>query len=409
MQLRKLTAAVLTALLLIDVAAAQDSAWRARSRSTRPATVQATQRHGSAVSGDLLDIYAKTKAATTEAAATAIARSCAEVVPDESRSQVDREYAASLLAWALNRRGELRNDRAAKLVEQGQFEEANQLDRKAADDFETAIKYGPTNWRTHHNFAISLSMEGNYADAIDMFTQAIELKPDYANAYFNRGELHFELEQYRQAVDDYGRAIELDSQDPQYFNSRGHSKFMLQSYVGAVADYEKACALGSDSAVYQTDLADAYQFLGRWEDAATAYRAAIAINNQYARAYQNAAWLMSTCPEEKYRNTKLALSAAKKALEFSNETSARSLDTLAAALAASGKHSDAARTQQRAIAMAADAEERAELAERLGLYERGIAYRQTRTMSTIAGGLQPTESASIRTASGSRTNRNTPR
>lgn len=370
------------------------------SRSANPTSVRPTQStdaatQTNAVSADLLQLYAQTKSVRTEADATLIARSCTKVVGDKARSKTDREYASSLFAWALNRRGELRSEQAAKLVEKGEVNEAAQLDQLAIDDFKTAVEYGPENWRVRHNLAIAMAMRSDYAGAIEQLSQSIELKPDYPNAYFNRAELYFELEQYAPAIEDYSRAIQQNNSDPQYYNSRGHCHFMLESFDSALADYRRATELGSDSAVYQTDLADAHQFLGNWEDAAKGYRAAVAINNQLPRAYQNAAWLMATCPDPNIRNVELALSAAKKALELAGTTTPQALDTLAAATAAAGRYAEAVKLQQQAIALTRDPAERSELGQRMEIYRRSQAYIQPQSLLA-----NQRSDAQIRTASG---------
>ena len=362
-----------------NLAPAQNTKMQFRSRVSND-----TQQVASGVSQDLLDIYAETKTANTEQAVTAIARTCSKIIPSPSRSKIDREYASSLLAWALNRRGELRSERAAKLVEQGQFAEADKLDGQAAEDFETAIDYGPSNWRTHHNYAISLAMKGEYQKSIAEFTSSIKLNADYANSYFNRGELYFETEQYGQAIEDYSKAIALDLEDPQYYNSRAHCRFMVEDYASALEDYQTAAKLAEDSATYYTDLADAHQFLGNWKDAASAYRMAVSVNGKFPRAYQNAAWLMATCPDESIRNTELALAASKKAIELEGKRSARGVDTLAAATASAGQMDQAMKLQREALALASD-DERQELSQRLQLYQRGEVYRQPRPMASVAG------------------------
>lgn len=328
------------------------------------------------VSSDLLQLYALTKTVKSELEVTSIARSCSTIIPDTKRSQVDRDYASSLLSWALNRRGEMRSEQAAQLVEQGQLAAAAKLDKFATDDLATAVEYGPNNWRTRHNLAIALAMKGEYENAIAQFDEAIKLKSDYPNALFNRGELYFELQDYARAFADYSAAIELNSSDPQYYNSRAHAQFMRESYEEAISDYRRATELGADSAVYMTDLADAYQFLGAWEDAATAYRAALKLNNQLPRAYQNVAWLMATCPVTKIRNAELALAAANKALELNGGETPELLDVLAAATAASGNYQEAAKLQSKAVAATCEASERSELQQRLALYQRKRAYVQ---------------------------------
>jgi tetratricopeptide (TPR) repeat protein len=349
------------------------------------------------ISPDLKALYQKTSTAVTELDVTAIARACSKVVPDTKRSKADRDYAASLLAWALNRRGEIRSATAAKLVEEGQLSEADAVDEKALLDYKTAIEYAPSNWRIHHNLAISHAMKGQYKKAIEHFNVVIDLKSDYPNAYFNRAELYFELKQYSQAVRDYSKAIELAQTDPQFYNSRGHCRFMLESYDEAIEDYRKAVELGSDSSIYQTDLADALQFQGQWEEAASVYRDAVGLNSRYARAYMNAAWLMATCPDKKYRNLDLALSAAKKGLELEGEPTVRGLDTLATAYAANGKMAEAVKYERQALQLAA-ADEREEVKQRLALFERGQAYVQ----STASGQLPQQEikaKPEVRTAS----------
>ncbi|WP_197356233.1 tetratricopeptide repeat protein [Aureliella helgolandensis] len=399
-----------SAFVLLAVSALESPAIAQRAeirlQATAPATSSISASNHSAASGNsaataispnLRALYQRTQAVRSEADVTAIARACANVVSSQKSSTADRDYAGSLLAWALNRRGEMRNEAAAAMVQRGALEEADKLDHQAADDFETAIQYGPTNWRIHHNFAISLAMKGDYARAINSVTRALELKPDYANAYFNRGELYFELGRFEQASKDYSLAIERDATDPQYYNSRAHSQFMLEDYDVAIADYQRAAELGTDSAVYQSDLADAYQFLGKWEEAAQAYRSAVAINNKYARAYQNASWLMATCPDRKFRNGDLALSAAKKALELGDANSPRVLETLAAANAANGKFTEAIQFQRRALAVSSDAE-RSEVQQRLSLYEAKTAYVQPRLDSSTTTG-EPGGANRVRTAS----------
>ncbi|MCA9130825.1 MAG: tetratricopeptide repeat protein [Planctomycetales bacterium] len=379
-------------------------AWLPASAQSVPSGQAAGLSAQSSVSKDLLAIYEKTKTADDESDMTAIARNCANVIQDRSRSATDREYASSLFAWALNRRGELRGERAAELVEAGQVSQAKALDQKAVEDFATAVKYGKPSWRIHHNYAISLAMNGDYDGAIAQFDEAIELKPDYANAHFNRAELLFEQEQYRQAIQGYDEAIRLNSGDPQYFNSRGHCQFILQNHETALQDYRIAAEMGADSATYQTDLADAYQYLGQWELAANAYQAAIAINSGYERAYRNASWLMSTCPDSQFRNPELAVSAAKRAMELEVARSFQTLETLAAANAARGRYQDAASLQRQALELASSQEDRAELLQRLKLYEQERAYRQPEVDSSdrqrLATAPDSSASSHIRTASG---------
>ena len=53
-----------------------------------------------------------------------------------------------------------------------------------------------------------------YREAIDDYTEAIRLDPDYNphyfSAYYNRGFAYYRLEEYEEAIDDYTQAIRLN-------------------------------------------------------------------------------------------------------------------------------------------------------------------------------------------------------
>jgi tetratricopeptide (TPR) repeat protein len=348
--------------------------------AAEPSSGNSVNQQTKSVSQDLLQIYAQTQSVRSEADATGIAKASAKIFTDKSRTAADRDYAASLLAWAMNRRGEIRSDQAAVLVQAGRLEAASKLDEQATDDFAAGVEYGPNKWRHRHNYAISLAMQGDYEKAIVQLNHTIDLNSEYPNAWFNRAELFFQLGELEAAEQDYTAAIEL-AEDAQYYNSRAHCRFLRQAYETAVSDYRRAVQLEKKSPEYHADLGDACQFLGMWDEAAQAYRDAVASDKGFLRAYQNAAWLMATCPDERLRNSELALAAAKRAFELSPERTAEAVETLAAATAAVGRFDEATRLQEEAIGLMSRSELSAEqqikeMRQRLSLYQGRQAYLQ---------------------------------
>ena len=62
--------------------------------------------------------------------------------------------------------------------------------------------------------------------SIEDYDKAIELDPNDAEAYNNRGNSYSDLGQYQRAIEDYDKAIELD---PDYAEARIHRQRALRA------------------------------------------------------------------------------------------------------------------------------------------------------------------------------------
>jgi len=100
-----------------------------------------------------------------------------------------------------------------------------------------------------------------YENAIIYYNKAIQLKPDYADAYYNRGNAKYDLKDYTGAIADYNKAIQLNPDDAKAYNNRGGAKNNLKDYTGAIADYNKAIQLKPDYAKYYFNRGGAKYYL----------------------------------------------------------------------------------------------------------------------------------------------------
>lgn len=86
----------------------------------------------------------------------------------------------------------------------------------------------------------------DYQGALADYTKAIELKPDHARAYYNRGGTKADLKDYQGALADYLKAIELKPDyRGEYYKNRGSAYLGLGQKSKAMADYMRATELGS--------------------------------------------------------------------------------------------------------------------------------------------------------------------
>lgn len=286
------------------------------------------------------------------------------------------DYAAKLMAWAHNRRGETMLRAASP---KATAEELAKLDQQSLAEFEAAINLDPTCWRAYHNRGVSLAQMRDFDGALKDFDKAIELNPNHGDAWFNRGELKFGQRRYEDAIADYNQAIKLNPNDAAAYSSRGHAKWGARQHQSAVEDYNTAIRLNPKNALAYTHRGLAYTEQGLYDRAAVDYRQAMQLDPNLGAALQGAAWLMATCPDERYRDAKKAVDAASKALQADGWNDYRYIDTLAAAYANAGRFDDAQSTLKEAIKHAPqdNADILKELSERMALYEQNQPYRDS--------------------------------
>jgi tetratricopeptide (TPR) repeat protein len=359
-------AALLPAQTTRTDAAARSAAPRAT--GTRPATSGPRGDARAALDG----LYQLAASAKTVAELNQALEQC-EALRELDASQEVLAYRNQLEAWLLNRRGEDYSQSAGRAMEAGNDSEAIRLEQKAIADFSASVERLPQ-WKPFHNRGVSLAMLDRYDEAIASFDEAIQLNPTYPNTIFNRAELHLELTHFAQAERDYTEVLRLDESDTAARIGRGHARFYLEKFDQALEDFSHVIQQEPDNAIAHADRADLYAYLGRWEEAAVDYRQSIKIDKGLGRAYQSAAWLMATCPDDRIRNVEYALRAAKRAIELDGTADYRYLDTLAAAQANARQFREAQTALKQALELAPQ-DVLAELNDRLALYQAQRPFR----------------------------------
>ena len=90
----------------------------------------------------------------------------------------------------------------------------------------------------------------NYGEAIRDFDEAIELKPECAAAYYNRGcTYRKDVDDVQRAITDFSKAIELRSGYAEAYNNRGDLYECVGDYQQAIVDFTKAIELKPDYAM----------------------------------------------------------------------------------------------------------------------------------------------------------------
>jgi Tfp pilus assembly protein PilF len=85
--------------------------------------------------------------------------------------------------------------------------------------------------------ALSASREGDFARALPLWDQVLEIAPGDAAAWSNRGNVRLALGDAEAAIADQSKAMQLDPESPDPHLNRGTAEEALQRWDAAEADY----------------------------------------------------------------------------------------------------------------------------------------------------------------------------
>jgi tetratricopeptide (TPR) repeat protein len=227
---------------------------------------------------------------------------------------------------------------------------------KAISHFETALRIRSSKRDPHYsvgsafvqvNLANALSRKGQPDEAIVHYDEAIESQPNYADAYYNRGNVLFAEGRIDEAMADWEKTLELRPDDPDAHTCLGNALLRRGSVKEAVAQYENAIALAPE--------------------------------DPHSRI--NMAWVLATAPDASIRDGIKAVEFAQRAVELSGGRDPNFLRALAAAYAETGRFPEAITTAKQAM-LIATMQGKSRLAkvldEDVGLYREHVPLRATK-------------------------------
>lgn len=119
----------------------------------------------------------------------------------------------------------------------------NDYDSKITD-FTEAINLNPQFSEAYFHRGIARNAKSDFNGAMADFTEAIRLNQNYAEAFYHRGNIFRVKGDFRSAIAEYSAAIRLNAQFVDAYYGRGVARQVIQDRKGAVEDYQKFLDLG---------------------------------------------------------------------------------------------------------------------------------------------------------------------
>ncbi len=162
--------------------------------------------------------------------------------------------------------------------------------RKYLDDqtlWRTTLAQNPRCWMAHNNLGTFHNRQGEFEEAMEHFSKAIEIRPDFAEVHTNLGNTLLQKGRLDEALAHYRRSLECNPDLAEAHNNLGNALQQKGRLDEATAQFEKAVELRPGYAEAHNNLGNALQKKGRLDDAMAHFETAITIDPNFALAHSN--------------------------------------------------------------------------------------------------------------------------
>jgi predicted O-linked N-acetylglucosamine transferase (SPINDLY family) len=128
---------------------------------------------------------------------------------------------------------------------------------------------------------------GRLSEAERIYERILTTKPDYAEAWSNRGVALQELKRYDEALASYEKALSIKPDFAEALSNRGIALQELKRYDEALASYDKALAIKPDYDVALSNRGNTLHSVGRYDEALVSCDKALTIKPNFAEAWSN--------------------------------------------------------------------------------------------------------------------------
>lgn len=150
-----------------------------------------------------------------------------------------------------------------------------------------AIRLKPNFFEAYYNRGLRKMQIGDYQGAFQDFDNAIFIQPNDDVAYYNRGLCLETMGYVNRAIGDYDKAISLNPKNDAAYYKRGLSKEMIANLKGAIQDYDEAIKLNPNLAEAFFNRGVCKSDLGDHKEALSDYNEAIRLKPNFAEAFNN--------------------------------------------------------------------------------------------------------------------------
>lgn len=153
--------------------------------------------------------------------------------------------------------------------------------------YRLALEIDPNFSEAYNNLGVALKEIGEPNKALENYKKAIEIDPRSTNAYNNIGLIFREWGDIDAAIESFKKALDIQPNFPVALNNLAASLFENGDLNGAIENYERAIQIKPDYAEAYVNLGISMQQTGDLTAAVNSFEQALKIRPSYPEAYSN--------------------------------------------------------------------------------------------------------------------------
>jgi protein O-mannosyl-transferase len=156
---------------------------------------------------------------------------------------------------------------------------------EAMDLFNQAMRIKPA--AACYSLGNSFLSTGRTSEAIEQYNHALRIDPGYAEAHNNLGNALLQTGRTSEAIDQYEQAVRINPGNAEAHNNLGNALVQTGRTSEAIAHYKEALRISPNSASVHNNLGAALAQMGRISEAIEHLKAALRINPNFIHARNN--------------------------------------------------------------------------------------------------------------------------
>ena len=158
---------------------------------------------------------------------------------------------------------------------------------EAINNYNHAIQLDPNYAQAYNNLGTAFHHLNKLQDAIKSFKKAIDLKKNFTESLANLGNLFFEDGNFDEAILYFKKVVATKPDFKMGFANLGKAYIKLGQNKEALNSFEKALKIDTNSPEVYNNIGLAYYELSRFHESLSSFNKAIDLNPKYEKAYNN--------------------------------------------------------------------------------------------------------------------------